>query len=97
MATWGWRYEGDEEITNKNNSNTPEINFPVEVVSYYHTRKFMAQAGYDGLVPRMDTWCIKYRIKNHVYVKVDDLMNLTWKTFIDDLRENVECKMKVLK
>lgn len=92
-TSWGQEYKG-------NNGDVAAIT-PAQitanmVINKQHVTWFMERNGYDGLIPRLNSKCPPIAINNKEYVRLEDVENISWPTFMFAMREFVDVELRVL-
>ena len=88
-TSWGQEYKGDKAIT-------PAQITANMVLNKQHVQWFMERNGYDGLIPRLNSKCPPITINNKEYVRLEDVENISWPTFMFAMREYVDVELRAL-
>lgn len=88
-TSWGQEHKGNTAIT------PAQITTDV-MLNKQHVQWFMERNGYDGLIPRLNSKCTSVTINNKEYVRLSDVENISWPTFMFEMREYVDVELRVL-
>jgi hypothetical protein len=93
-TSWGQGYKG--ETCKGDTAITPAQITSDMVMNKQHVTWFMERNGYDGLIPRLNNKCTPVTINNKEYVRLSDVENISWPTFMFAMREYVDVELRVV-